>query len=54
MAPSWHSERLLLGEFGEQGGRAACVVAKTATTVDALGKEAVVILGVLSNGMNGR
>jgi 5-methylcytosine-specific restriction endonuclease McrA len=45
LAPSWQTGRISLGEPG-QGGRADCVPAKTAATVDAWGNEAVATLGV--------
>src|SRR5439155_1554650 len=48
------SRTVITGRVRGQGGRAACVSAKTATAVDAQGREAVVTLGVWSHGMNGR
>ena len=48
------SRTVITGRVREWDGRAACVSAKTATAVDAWGREAAVIPGVSSNGMNGR
>jgi hypothetical protein len=45
---------VITGRVREWDGRAACVSAKTVTAVDAWGREAAVIPGVSSNGMNGR
>ena len=44
----------ITGRVREWDGRASCVWAKTATAVDGQEREAVVIPGVLSTGMNGR